>query len=1747
MAGEYTPDQMNQDALVAEDYMRRMAQGGWEPGQDDLFSVRDALQRATTVLDRGHWAHGVLGGVERRLADTQNPMPGDEDFAPPGSIVSPPVPFDEGSQTPSADFGPMPEDDILTEPLDDSLTDAPIIETEPQETEVPGITLSPGVAWQRALKHDFALGPISPGLERLYQSLNDPMADELERQRANVILNEQRRIGSQRLVQDLVLAGRVDDAEAVALNSPRPDDSRTIYEQLYASRLLESALTFTPSSWGVVESAFRENQDTALDTISFAENIIARKEVFQRITEEFEQRFRSSPWYSNNIIGDTVEQFVPFLSWYRLYSADPESVGASFIGTAMRNIVQRLWVMPLDEAETEARRIIEALYRENTLDAFLLARALTGFSDTEEVLGNLVSVADIGSVLLAPASVARTISRTRRLAGATRSIISSATGRNTRVSEVLEAAGDTSSAARTLIEEVAENPRTAPRAFTELRGQVMSLHNPDEIISRGRGNALSRLEVQRLERLMTTNRDRLEQSVTGIIELPRLSDEALEVAAKETGDLFRFQYPHLNDRILNVRPLLIHERGTNVDYIGIQLGNAEGRLFENVESAETTARDFFGLTDFNIGQRGTGYFIEVQKAIDETAPSVRGFLSHETKNVDPTNRGLTAQIRTHLFGPEGLLPRSLQELRYVTAYATSGLERRFRDVIKPLIKVRSNKDFTKFINRQRDHVDSSTKERGRFSQTQFEFEEDWLAATGRMPTATESEAYWTYVQLYDFDWVLRNMSIYRDKTRLGFEMVSFGESMGPATWRGPQGVEARLLPSLPWDATTNARILVLDDQGVPTLMWLKGRNTRERIEAMEGVRVFQPSRYGDPVLRQWLDENIPVATMGARFDRPREVVGHLEFGANLERPTTPLRVDSPDVSVRSEPGQRIILDEPSRVKGTSRTGVPHVDYIVTRHYDSRRLPFKQIPRRPGGHVAYPHSSWYVSVPDVRTSRIGGARYNYYYGDSNKYHFLSRTQAQKYVERVNDARKLMLAGKEEELAAFLRTNFPDDLTPARFKREFQGPAFLKAHNRSLADDHKLQDSYANFVRMSDNEHNPFHGQVGLQYAEERSLPIRTIQEPGSQTNPTFKFIPATTLDPLGTIDSAVGQLVRGRYMDDLKVASAERFIAEFHPVLDIPLAEARRNPLGALLDAPFKEGVTDADALAAARAYRRTAIEFFGTRTPLQNKVRVLSQKLVDSLDQSGSRDPLKESWLLRKERNPVTFWKNSAFGAYLGMFNPRQLFLQASTAINSAAIIGNPLITARAATIAVGIRPLLINSERPIRNHLIKMLNRSTGVSVKHLDEALESYQRTGLWHVGREVAYREAMMGTNVVPTKTGAFFNETATVFFNEGERFNRSTAWFSSYLEWRRANPKAALTDRVIIKLVARTNALTANMSTASRATWERGLTSIPLQFLSYRARLADQMIFGGGRQLTGWERARLYGTYATLWGFPITAGASIFPLWPWHEEVRERLLQEGVNVEDNMIIRTMVGGVSSLLQAAIGGEEMNISESFGPGGDTILRDLISGRKTTFEFLGGPTGQLLNRALQNLGPFGMAMLGTIRGDKEAFPLTMQDFSDLASIVSTWRNVERAYFAFHTGEYVSKNGIQTDELTGFNALQIGILGLRPQDLETMDSMIHNMRQRRDYGRRIGRQAIREYRAAWRAMGESRDEDGQRHLTRATAWLAASGLNIQEKYRIFQEASRGHETMLDSVSRRFMRTSPEAFDAFIRRRQGER
>ena len=210
----------------------------------------------------------------------------------------------------------------------------------------------------------------------------------------------------------------------------------------------------------------------------------------------------------------------------------------------------------------------------------------------------------------------------------------------------------------------------------------------------------------------------------------------------------------------------------------------------------------------------------------------------------------------------------------------------------------------------------------------------------------------------------------------------------------------------------------------------------------------------------------------------------------------------------------------------------------------------------------------------------------------------------------------------------------------------------------------------------------------------------------------------------------------------------------------------------------------------------------------------------------------------------VTTMRKLAFHKKLGLFNPKQLFLQGSAVVATLSIA--PRHGLRAGRALPGmIMGLFIENPDHIRA-LGKKMSRISGWDAGEFADMMDSYKKSGFATMQGDLAYiddikpsRQRFGGGRVRrgARATGDFLSNQGTVFYKSGESINRSMAYATAWSEWKARNPGAKLSRRAETDILQRAKNLTTNMTRDSNAAWQRGGLSMATQFMGYQARFME----------------------------------------------------------------------------------------------------------------------------------------------------------------------------------------------------------------------------------------------------------------------------------------------------------------------
>jgi len=407
------------------------------------------------------------------------------------------------------------------------------------------------------------------------------------------------------------------------------------------------------------------------------------------------------------------------------------------------------------------------------------------------------------------------------------------------------------------------------------------------------------------------------------------------------------------------------------------------------------------------------------------------------------------------------------------------------------------------------------------------------------------------------------------------------------------------------------------------------------------------------------------------------------------------------------------------------------------------------------------------------------------------------------------------------------------------------------------------------------------------------------------------------------------------------------------------------------------------------------------------------------------------AWL--RQTNLVNWAKSVNSTLMLGLFSPAQLFVQASGMFLSASISPKHGLKA-----AFSVRPILtaLTSDNPsVWKKIFKAgdVAKNASMTENEFTRVAAAIRRTGMLdNIGASSVYNGADGSTNIF-AKNKNKFNQAQMMFFNKGEEINRVSSFEIARREFIENNPTAVWdSDESLGQILLRADDLTMNMSRVNEARISQGIYGIPLQFLQHNIRLgtnlASQVNLLAGKKsptLSAKEAFSLtLGSYL-LYGINNNATPDFIEDW-----LGAKLNGELTETQKQYLTQGVLAGVISTIGETITGQRTNIAlgsrlssiQWYEDLGDAIV-DTFRGQGADVSKLAGPTGSTLVAALE------LPVIFRDYLSKDEF--TLGDFGRTvstagASMSSSWRNIDKAYWAYHAnGMVVNKRGDAAAHLT--------------------------------------------------------------------------------------------------------------------------
>lgn len=1586
------------------------------------------------------------------------------------------------------------------------------------EPDAPQPVISPERLSQQAEEANYALGDKSPGLDavsayfftgnqdalRKQASLQTAIEDRQRRQAlVQQTLNQAAQTGKAPSIDDYELIRRLSQEELQATD-------KTILEHMYAHRLLSDAVVNTGKVVPAWDQAYTEDSDRAQQTFSGISSIIAKQQLAKKTFDDLKTKYDASGFFDRAY--DFVRGFVPFANNYIQTKDQIPGIDNSINpildpGGHLAAEYRGLMLLPPEEFEKALAAKVDALVKsgQTTQDAMQWVSGLLNYTGTDQIWTGIYQAGD--ATILLP-GVSKMLNVGKQLVKANVRELPSVSR--------MALTGDTAGAARTKAFQRLDSKLTVDPQFNPVTKAPTPVGQVDALMAQGQGildpkpffrdvGSMTNERAARLLDAVSNDNKLLLSTMKDLSHLTRINEPAFIEGAYKAEKNFYKLYPKLEDSVIEIQPVReSNEAFGGVDRIDIYLGKGGdgGALpFKTESNAKYTAEKMYRLPagSYDIAQAGDSYLIRIKKHIDETDLKL-GDTRIQTDNRNPET--LANRFLGYMRSADYTTSKSITAKRKVATYGGEAMLRRIRQVAQSIPKLSQGelKDLKTVIDHARFNTQTINTAagpqvvQGKFFNTLGELEQEYIQRFNRRPSENEAHAYYTFKAISDLEDLQRNVSVLRDKNRLGIERRTISVSLpdektGKSLYRTSGQFEARVVDALP-DASKGdyGVVWISPKTGQPKFnvrSLLKGYEYKELSEliASGDAKVLQLADPFDPVLRGW------------------------------------------------------------KVKGQVVTKNEPVHFVVARDVKSYGLADRQVPRREGGGWNYPQNNSYVKQPRTYFSGLGRRIYT---GDTTHSTFTIHAQAVKIAESMEKARLMLVEGRSErEITDFVSQNLPyadADEFRALFKTpgvetdapfDLHSPFVVTRSGQRVADAIKLEDVFRE--KPIDSFNHPYSLQPKIGSTRYPGQVGQTVRETEVNGVPHYNLEQAQVLDPMETLQRTAARLAKDRYYEDYKHTAIEDWIQQFSDTLEGDNATLRANPMKHLLEPKWRAQYPDKKKLAAAKNARRSILTTLGQDTYDALTWKAFRQTVIDSIyDVKGQKSAEILDPYLWPQGSPVETMRSAVYHAKIGLFNPIQLFAQAAGVVHIAALTGNPTRAAKGiyAGWAMRMRDLVPDAHWETMGGRI---GKALGIPKDVADEMYSAWKASGMDQTGGEYGLLDQALNPRLFENAVSKAL-DAGTLFFKEGNNIHRNGAFATAYLEWREANPLAKLMAQDMQNIVDRADLMYINMTRASNAPFQAGPLSIPAQFFGYHIRMNEQML---SKRLSVGEWARVMTAYSLMWGVPVgVLGTTVGSMWPVYDSFRQYALEHGIDTDTDMLAKGLSEGIGSMIVDYMAHENMDAANRFGPGGMSWLRDLFENGPLSMQSFGAGPNFIANTLATTMPFYHAAMSVFNTNPDQAYNLKPEDFTDVLKGVTTFNNLTRAYAIYNAGEWLSKsqgviaNGFKEGDWSTTVAVA---LGLTPQKVTDAYLMLQSNDQLTQAKNAIAKEVQTNFARGMKYAVAGDEKNMAEFFARARWLMIAGGFTPLEQAAQFSRAAKANGSMFDDVAREFMLGDPDA------------
>tara|TARA_R110000751_G_scaffold289163_2_gene395389 strand:- start:196 stop:5232 length:5037 start_codon:yes stop_codon:yes gene_type:complete len=642
---------------------------------------------------------------------------------------------------------------------------------------------------------------------------------------------------------------------------------------------------------------------------------------------------------------------------------------------------------------------------------------------------------------------------------------------------------------------------------------------------------------------------------------------------------------------------------------------------------------------------------------------------------------------------------------------------------------------------------------------------------------------------------------------------------------------------------------------------------------------------------------------------------------------------------------------------------------------------------------------------------------------------------------------------------------------------------------------------------------FNKTGSLPYLEQQGIPYYRKKKGNILKDPQEET--AELVDPFVAATRAVENASNLAAWTNYRVNSVQRWLNEFGHLL--PKSQGL-SPTQRFWQSKNIESSTTIPASTADQAQLlRSAIQRqLGTQSKFGSRVRTALRNLGKWVEADGKRTALPTRIYNLMDKDPISAIKGFSFDLKLGLFDPSQLIIQTQTIAALWSL--DPLKAGKFMFDAPLMRYALVNQTDEMLNFIAKR----SAMDTDEFKSMIRSMRESGISDINGELVMLDHHATSAIsAPGTVAANIRDMGRIPFFEAERWNRIYAWRKAWEDMRSGKRTAGqdqvgavggegkalsieeiLTSEGRAELARRTDQFTMNMTSASAAFWQKGVWSIPTQFLSYQARMFENILpVIGNKQWTNSEKFRLFAGQVFLYG---AVGV------PFGRYALDTILTEtGAEFDpdslaDQTAYRAMVGGFWDSMLYAVTTGELDVAFSERASVGKAFEDFIgkingSGFETQniVQLIGGAPFSVLGDVASDAYDVIKTVMITLASETgsvtELDPMLITRLTDNASSMS---RMHKLFYAYHYGEYISsETGKVLARNTPIESVAIA-LGIQLRDLADANFANSLMTNRRDYlkaeGKIIGRLRL-EAERLWRDGNKREWELKQREIMMRT------------------------------------------------------